>query len=133
MRIAVDTSAIIAAMTNEPDASAYRSALLDSQPLVSASAIIESTIVLAGRDYVDVEMRLTAFLAEVLTEFVPFDEQMTRAAQQAFLRFGKGRHPARLNFGDCMSYALAKARGIPLLYKGGDFALTDIASALEIK
>ena len=60
----------------------------------------------------------------------PFDQEQARAAREAFLRFGKGRHPAALNFGDCAAYALAKARRAPLLFKGEDFPKTDIAPAL---
>ena len=63
-------------------------------------------------------------------EIVPHDRELALIARDAFLRFGKGRHPARLNCGDCASYALAKQRGIPLLFKGGDFARTDIVPAL---
>ena len=64
-------------------------------------------------------------------EVVPFDHQLAIVARDAFVRFGKGRHPARLNFGDCVSYALAQARGFPLLYKGEDFAKTDVVSAMR--
>ena len=63
-------------------------------------------------------------------EIVAHDGKLARLASEAFLRFGKGRHPARLNCGDCASYALAKSRNIPLLFKGGDFARTDIVPAL---
>jgi ribonuclease VapC len=63
-------------------------------------------------------------------EIVPHDADLAILAREAFLRFGKGRHAARLNCGDCASYALAKSRGVPLLFKGADFAQTDIAPAL---
>jgi ribonuclease VapC len=63
-------------------------------------------------------------------KIVPFDEDLARGSRAAFIRFGKGRHPAGLNFGDCVSYALAHSRGLPLLYKGEDFAKTDVISAL---
>ena len=75
---------------------------------------------------------LDAFVRESGAEIVPFDLPQLRAAQEAYRRFGKGRHPAGLNFGDCMSYALARVCDEPLLYKGGDFARTDIASAERI-
>jgi ribonuclease VapC len=120
-------------MTSEPDADLYWRALADGDPVVGPSAIIESTIVLTGKLVADADRRLQTFLEEGGFAFVPFDAEMTSMAQRAFLRYGKGRHPAKLNFGDCMSYALAKAQGVPLLYKGDDFALTDIASALETR
>ena len=63
-------------------------------------------------------------------EIVPLDADLARESRAAFIRYGKGRHPAGLNFGDCVSYALARSRGLPLLYKGGDFAKTDVASAV---
>jgi ribonuclease VapC len=64
-------------------------------------------------------------------EIVSFDRELARESRAAFIRFGKGRHPAGLNFGDCVSYALAQARGLPLLYKGEDFAKTDVVSAVR--
>ena len=73
---------------------------------------------------------LPNLLERVGIEIVPFDRGLADQARSAFLRFGKGRHPAGLNMGDCAAYALAKSRGLPLLYKGGDFARTDVASAL---
>ena len=70
-------------------------------------------------------------ISELAIEIVPFDEGLARESHAAFIRFGKGRHPAGLNFGDCVSYALARSRGLPLLYKGGDFAKTDVLSAVR--
>jgi len=64
-------------------------------------------------------------------EIVSFDRELARESRAAFIRFGKGRHPAGLNFGDCVSYAMAQARGLPLLYKGEDFAKTDVVSAIR--
>lgn len=75
------------------------------------------------------EAALDAFVREAGAEIVAFDLPQLRAAQGAYRRFGKGRHPAALNFGDCMSYALAKVCDEPLLFKGGDFSQTDIAVA----
>ena len=69
-------------------------------------------------------------LRDLELEIVAHDKELARIASNAFLRFGKGRHPARLNCGDCASYALAKSRNIPLLFKGTDFARTDIVPAL---
>ena len=72
---------------------------------------------------------LDDLLREMKLDIVPHDGELAHLARDAFLRFGKGRHPARLNCGDCASYALAKSRNMPLLFKGGDFARTDIAPA----
>ena len=72
---------------------------------------------------------LDAFLKRTSVELVPVTAEQTNAARQAWRRFGKGNHPAALNFGDCFGYALAETTGEPLLFKGGDFALTDIEAA----
>ena len=72
----------------------------------------------------------TALIGRAKIEIAPFDAGQAGIARAAFLKYGKGRHPAALNFGDCASYALAKSKGAPLLYKGADFAKTDIVSAL---
>lgn len=71
------------------------------------------------------------FLREIEIHVVPFTPEMARIASEAYLAFGKGRHPARLNFGDCCAYALARVSGQPLLYKGDDFARTDVTSVLS--
>src|SRR5438045_6652092 len=76
-------------------------------------------------------IELDAFLERVEMDFVPFDHDQAKRARDAFVRFGRGRHPAGLNFGDCASYALAQVRGVPLLYKGEDFARTDVISAVR--
>ena len=76
------------------------------------------------------EAFLASFLADPWVEALPFSVDMFEAARAAFYSFGKGHHPAKLNYGDCMAYAVAKVRDVPLLYKGGDFSLTDIRSAL---
>ncbi len=89
-------------------------------------------MVLAGRGVTNPIETVSEAEIDYKLMFVPFDERMIRIAQEAFLRYGKGRHPAKLNFGDCMSYALAKALDVPLLYKGEDFAATDIESALAL-
>ena len=73
---------------------------------------------------------LDALIGRAKIEIVPFDAEQAAIARAAFLKYGKGRHPAALNFGDCAAYALAKSKGAPLLYKGADFAKTDIVSAL---
>src|SRR2546423_5179561 len=97
--------------------------------LVSAVSYFEASLVLAGRGVPAVAMELDAFVERAGVEVVPFDYELATRAREAFLRFGRGRHPARLNLGDCVSYALARTRDLPLLYKGEDFAKTDVIRA----
>ena len=88
-------------------------------------------MVLAGRQADALAWsELDRILQDMAVEIMPHDAELARIARDAFLRFGKGRHPARLNCGDCASYAVAKKYNIPLLFKGGDFARTDIVPAL---
>ena len=129
--IAVDTSALVAIAREEPEARAFNEALASGPVVIGTPALLETSIVLPSmltREAAD------GFLDRLLgypwVQPVDFSFEMFEAAKAAFQRYGKGRHPARLNFGDCMSYALAKVRGVPLLYKGNDFALTDIRPAL---
>ncbi len=88
-------------------------------------------MVMIGRGLPEVVNLLDALLQELAIEIVPFDQELARESRGAFIRFGKGRHSAGLNFGDCVSYALAQTRGLPLLYKGDDFAKTDVIGALR--
>ena len=129
--IALDTSAIIAILRNEPERDRFVEAILAASPrLMSAISLQEAGMVIAGRHGDEAMWEpLDALLARLDVEIVAHDALLARIARMAFLRFGKGRHSARLNFGDCASYALAKAHGVPLLFKGEDFAQTDIASA----
>ena len=86
-------------------------------------------MVMVGRSPSGGAQGLDNFIAELAIEIVPFDDQQARHSRAAFIRFGKGR-PASLNLGDCVSYALAQSRGLPLLFKGNDFAKTDVVPAL---
>jgi ribonuclease VapC len=129
--IAVDTSALIAILFLEPDAEAFQHRLSLEDVCLSAVSLQEASMVLAGRlrdetawEELDDLVRITPI------EVVGNDRILAELSRLAFLRFGKGRHPAALNFGDCASYALAKHRDIPLLFKGTDFAKTDIVPAL---
>ena len=91
-------------------------------------------MVLAGRSGAEVDWSpLDELIARARMEIVPHDRRLAGLAREAFLRFGKGRHPARLNCGDCASYALAKSLNIPLLFKGADFAKTDIVPAIAAR
>ena len=127
----IDSSALIAILRREPEEQAFRSAIkLASSRLLSASTRVEIGIVAlvlageAGREQAD------ALLETLRVETVPLSADHARLAIDAFRHFGKGRHPAGLNFGDCFSYALARATGEPLLFKGDDFAQTDIKRAI---
>jgi ribonuclease VapC len=130
--IAVDTSAIVAILQLEPEAESFvRCIENEDASCLSAVSFQEAAMVLAGRrgDAAAWSV-LDAIIRDMELQIIPHTEELARIASEAFLRFGKGRHPARLNCGDCASYALAKARGLPLLFMGGDFARTDIVPAL---
>jgi ribonuclease VapC len=128
----IDTSALIAIALREPERRAFGRAILQAdRRRLSAASAVEFIAVYAGRrrqdDPLSVLDRLTGALR---IETAPVDDAQWRTAAEALLRFGKGRHPARLNLGDSFAYALAKVTGEPLLFKGDDFPLTDIARAL---
>src|SRR6202035_4159249 len=129
----LDTSAIIASITNEPDSSRYQAAMLGAESLlISSVAVLETRIVLFARLGVNAVCLFDDLLEKAGIVVVPFDDGMAMAAFDAFRRFGKGQgHPAQLNIVDCAVYALAKARSQSLLFKGGDFDRTDIRSALD--
>lgn len=125
----IDTSALIAIQFDEPDADALKS-VLRPRTMVGAPTLLEYYLVVGGR-YGEVgRLHAEALVERLDLVVINFIQEMSMLAADAFMRFGKGRHPARLNFGDCMSYALAKHMDAPLLYKGGDFSKTDIRSAL---
>ena len=130
--IAIDSSALAAILQKEPDALLFAEAIGAAEAIVvSAVTLFETSMVLAGRVQDETAWRLLdALIGRAKIEIVPFDAGQAAIARAAFLKYGKGRHPAALNFGDCASYALAKSKGAPLLYKGADFARTDIVSAL---
>jgi ribonuclease VapC len=129
--IVVDSSVLIAILRGEPDSERYLRTLVSRRPvLLSAMTFLEASMVLCGREPEGDESwrELDTLLARLRADIVPHDAALARIAREAFLRFGKGRHPAGLNLGDCASYALAKARGLPLLFKGEDFSKTDLVS-----
>jgi ribonuclease VapC len=126
----IDSSALAAIILEEPDASAYISAILnDSSRLLSAATLVEISVVLMCRRQPDPVVVLDALLDRLRISIVPVDREQALLAREAFRRFGKGRHKAGLNFGDCFSYALARQTGEPLLYKGKDFSQSDVRSA----
>jgi ribonuclease VapC len=127
----VDTSAVIAILFNEADALVYAQAIAQADSCaISAANFVEVSVVVEaqtkglGPRQVDAFFRRAGIVIESVTEDHAF------VARQAYSDFGKGRHPAGLNFGDCFAYALAKSSGEPLLFKGRDFAKTDIEPAL---
>lgn len=131
----VDASAIVAILNGEAEAVAFADAVERSAVcLTSAIAIFEATLGLCRVRHATVEQAATdvaEFLKVADIQCLPITELEARTALVAFERYGKGRgHPARLNLGDCFSYAMARRAGVPLLFKGDDFTKTDIESAL---
>jgi ribonuclease VapC len=125
----VDTSALVAILLQEEDADTYADAIAGATTTaLSAASYVELAIVSLSRG-VRGRAELEATLADAAIEIVPVTLAQARAAAGAYERYGNGRHPAALNFGDCFAYALALARGEPLLFKGTDFALTDVLCA----
>lgn len=126
----IDTSAIVAILQNQPDAAALERTLVASPiRLVAATCILETRMVLVSRRGEHALAELDLWLAKIAADVIPVDADLVDLATQARLTFGKNRHPAALNFADCLSYALAKRAGEPLLFKGNDFAQTDIRAA----
>ena len=122
----IDTSAVIAILTRQPAADRLVSAVeADRTRLVSAATVVEASLVLLGRYGEAGDPQLDRLLRGIGAEVVPVGEDQVALARDAALRFGRGRHPAALNFGDCFSYALSVARGEPLLFVGDDFSKTD--------
>src|SRR5450830_244751 len=131
----IDTSAIIAILRDEPEAASYARAIADATDRrVSAVNFVESAVVIdASRDPIATR-RFDEFIKEANIFIEPVTEIQAQIARDAYRDFGKGSgHPAKLNFGDCFAYALTKAFGERLLFKGNDFAQTDIVSALPAK
>ena len=128
----IDTSAIVAIALNEPEATEFERRIADDPVrLISAATALEVTIVLETRLGDAGGREFDLWLHKVGAEVVPVDAEQMDAARRAWRRYGKGRHPAALNFGDCFSYALALTRGEPLLFKGEDFARTEINRRIE--
>lgn len=126
----VDTSALIAVLLREPVADRLSAALDEASILrCSAVSLVEAAMVMQGRLGERGEQELDLLAGRLRLEIVPVSVAQAELARSAFRRFGKGRHPAGLNFGDCFSYALARALGEPLLFVGNDFSQTDVAAA----
>lgn len=130
--IAVDTSALVALLFGEPEADRI-AALLNATDtvLIGAPTALEFRMVVLGQSTRTAADAGSGLIAKPPFVIVPFSEDHLRVAADAFDRFGKGRHPARLNYGDCMAYAIAALAACPLLFKGDDFRHTDVAAALD--
>lgn len=125
----VDTSALVAILQQEPEAETFARLIEESSTrLVSAATVLEAGMVAEVRRGKRGADELDHLLLRARFDIVPFDSEQAVIAREAFRRFGKGRHRAGLNLGDCFAYALAKTSGEPLLYKGEDFSETDVAS-----
>ena len=123
----IDTSAIIAILLGEPESRTLIEAITDtSYRGMSAAGFVEASIVLEARYGYEGIRDFDLFLAKAGIELVPVDIEQAQIARRVFRKYGKGRHSAGLNFGDCFSYALAKATNDSLLFKGNDFSQTDI-------
>lgn len=126
----IDTSALLAILQDEPERRSFIEKIEAADArLLSAASLVETSIVIEARHGAEGVKLLDLFLDRAGVEIAPVDDEQAREARLAFSRYGKGRHAAGLNFGDCFAYALATTSGEPLLFKGLDFAATDIASA----
>jgi ribonuclease VapC len=129
--VIIDTSALIAILWDEPERSAFNKAIAQAGTRqMSAATFVEASIVIeASRGYEGLR-DFDLFVAAAGIGLAPVDPEQAQIAREAFRKYGKGRNPAGLNYGDCFSYALAKVTGLPLLFKGDDFSQTDIQSAV---
>ena len=126
----IDTSALLAILFSEPEAASFAAAVeADPTRLMSSVSAFETAIVVEARKGPAGGRELDLALHQGQVDIVPFDRRQVETAREAYRRYGKGRHPAGLNFGDCCTYALAVTSGEPLLFKGSDFARTDIRQA----
>ena len=127
----VDSSAIISILYAEDDAEVFVDAITDAaQCLMSAASYLETAVVVDRQRGAEAGRQFDAFIARAAINIEPVTREQADIARQAYLDFGKGKHPAALNFGDCFSYALARYLHLPLLFKGNDFSLTNIESVL---
>ena len=123
----IDTSAVLAIFFAEPERKQFLDLILQSgRRLISAASVLESGIVLESKRGESAGREFDLFIVRTNLEVVPVDAEQIEAARSAWRRYGKGRHPAALNFGDCFTYALAKNSGEQVLAKGDDFARTDL-------
>ena len=126
----IDTSAVVAVLLNEANAPRITQAMETGSPRLFSAANLLEAIVIESRKGENGGRELDLLIYRADIEIVPLDQDQAEIARIAWRRFGKGRHPAALNYGDCFAYALAKSRRLPLLYQGDDFSQTDIESVL---
>jgi ribonuclease VapC len=127
--LVIDTSALVALLCMEPEAARLAHAIeADPLRMLSAAALVEASIVLESRQGEAAVRELDLLLARADVQIEPVTAEHAELARLAWRRFGRGRHPAGLNYGDCFSYALSRASGEALLFKGNDFPLTDVAA-----
>lgn len=127
----LDTSAIAAILFDEPERARFDRLIEQAGArMISTATLLEATLVVEGRKGVAAAGIVDRFVEAAEIERMPFTPEHLHVAQEAFRRYGRGRHAASLNLGDCFAYALAKATGEPLLFKGEDFARTDLAAAV---
>ncbi len=127
----VDTSAVVAILLREPGSDRFAEALNEAESLqMSAASVLEVGIVVESRYGQSAREMFDRWLENAAVEVLVVTRAQIEAAREGFRRFGKGRHPAGLNFGDCFSYGLAKTLGETLLFRGDDFARTDLRAAL---
>jgi ribonuclease VapC len=125
----LDTSAILAILQDEPERRKFNEAIEAAESRsISTASFVECSMILESRYGADGIRDLDLFIAKAQVSLVPVDEEQAELARRAFRKYGKGRHPAGLNFGDCFSYALAQALDEALLFKGNDFSQTDVES-----
>jgi ribonuclease VapC len=128
--VVLDTSALLAMLLGEPERDPFIAMLADAEdPLISAATLVEASMVMYVKTGARGVADLDELLAAAAVRCVAVDRAQAQIARAAFVRFGKGRAPAGLNFGDCFAYALARAMGRPLLFKGSDFSQTDVTPA----
>ena len=127
----LDTSALLAVLLDEPERRAFVEAIeRDPTRLLSVANFVECSLVLEARFGIEGLRDLDLFIARAQVALVPVDADQAYVAREAWRKFGKGRHAAGLNFGDCVAYALSRTHAEPLLFKGADFALTDANPAI---
>jgi ribonuclease VapC len=129
--IVVDTSALLAIMKGEPEAADFEAAVAGEDALISAVSVVQATRVATSAMDRRALDAVDEFVGRLGLEVRNVDATQAIAARRGFLDYGKGRHPAGLNFGDCFSYGLARSLNAPLLFKGKDFALTDVLVAVQ--
>lgn len=131
----IDSSVLIAILENEPEATLFLRTMYESSSVLKIGTVTYTEVSLVtysrfGQQGID---KLDRLLESLEVEFCDFDKSQAKLAREAWQKYGKGRHPAKLNFGDCCSYALAKCSNLPLLFKGNDFPETDIKIAIDLK